>query len=115
MDSSTILMYGVGGTAVVGIITFLLSKFAGRSKDTKLLDVFKKDKKQEELQTKIKETTKEQEVIAKQIALAETSSNETKKKIKETLKKATIEIQETLKKDKISEIDAQIDSDWEDL
>lgn len=115
MGPTTILMYGLGGTALVGIITMLLTKFTGRSKKKKLLDMFKKDKQQEDLQKEIKEVTKEQEVIKKQLQLADTASKETKQKIKKTLQKAAVEIQDTLKKEKISEIDAQIDSDWEDL
>jgi galactokinase/mevalonate kinase-like predicted kinase len=115
MGPTTILMYGLGGTALVGIITMLLTKFSGRSKEKKLLDVFKKDKQQEILTTKIKEVSKEQEIIDKQLKASETSSKETKEKIKKTLQKAAVEIQNTLKQDKISEIDAQIDSDWEDL
>lgn len=115
MSASSIVLFGVGATALVGIITLISSKMASKSSGTKLLDVFKKDQKQEELQTNIKEVSKEQEVIVKQIELSQTASEETKEKIKKKLQQTAVEIQKTLKEDKISEIDKQIDSDWENL
>ena len=113
MGPSTIL-YGVVAVAGFGIITLIISKFTGSSKKN-LLRVFKKDKKQEELQKEIVNITKEQKVIADQIKASEHASKETRKKITEKLQKAAVEIQETLKKDNLSEIDNQIDEDWKDL
>lgn len=114
MGPETVL-YGLGGVAVVGALAIFLPKLMGRSKKSKLLDQFKKDAKQEKLQTEVKEITKEQKVIAAQVEASEHASEETKKVIQEKLQKAAVEIQETLKKDNLAAIDAQIDEDWEGL
>ena len=111
MGPETILI-GLGGVAVVGVLAIFLPKLFGRSKKGKLLDQFKKDAKQKELQNEVKEITKEQKVIAAQIEASEHASEETKTKIKEKLQKAAVEIQETLKEDNLSAIDSQIDEDW---
>jgi galactokinase/mevalonate kinase-like predicted kinase len=84
----------------------------GRSKKSKLLDQFKKDEKQKQLQEEVINITKEQKVIAAQLKASEHASEETKTKIKEKLQKAAVEIQETLKKDNLAAIDEQIDEDW---
>jgi cell division septation protein DedD len=109
------IMYGLGSVGVVGLLAIFLPKLLGRSNNKKLLDVFKKDQKQEQLQTEVKEITKEQQVIAAQIKASENASEETKKVIKQKLQKAAVEIQETLKQDNLSAIDSQIDEDWKDL
>ena len=114
MGPQTILM-GVGFVGIVGALAVFLPKLFGKSKKAKLLDQFKKDAKQEKLQTEIIETTKEQKVIAEQIKASEHASEETKVKIKEKLQKAAVEIQATLKEDNIAAIDDQIDEDWKDL
>ena len=58
MAISNIVLYGLGGTAIAGFLALVLPKLLGRSDDKKLLDVFKKDQKQEQLQTEVKEITK---------------------------------------------------------
>jgi hypothetical protein len=114
MGPETIL-FGVGGVALVGVLAIFLPKLMGKSKKTKLLDQFKKDAKQEKLQTEVKEITKEQKIIVAQIEAAEHASEATKVKIKEKLQKAAVEIQATLKEDNLVAIDDQIDEDWKDL
>lgn len=114
MGPETIL-YGVGAVGVVGALAIFLPKLLGRSKKSKLLDQFKKDEKQKQLQAEAENITKEQRVIAAQLKASEHASEETKKVITEKLQKATVEIQETLKKDNLAAIDAQIDEDWENL
>lgn len=114
MGPETIL-YAVGGVGIVGALAIFLPKLLGKSKKSKLLDQFKKDAKQEKLQTEIKEITKEQKVIAAQIEASEHASEETKVKIKEKLQKAAVEIQATLKEDNLAAIDEQIDEDWKDI
>lgn len=114
MGPETILI-GLGAVGVVGALALFLPKLMGRSKKTKILDQFKKDEKQKELQAEVKEISKEQKVIAAQIEASEHASEETKTKIKEKLQKAAVEIQETLKKDNLAAIDSQIDEDWESL
>lgn len=109
------ILYGVGAVGLVGALALFLPKLLGKSKKTKLLDQFKKDAKQEKLETEIKEITKEQKVIAEQIKASEHASEETKVKIKEKLQKAAVEIQATLKEDSLAAIDDQIDEDWKDL
>lgn len=114
MGPETIL-YGLGAVGVVGALALFLPKLLGRSNKSKLLDQFKKDAKQEKLQNEVKEITKEQKVIATQIKASENASEETKEKIKKKLQKAAVEIQETLKEDNLSAIDAQIDEDWKGI
>jgi len=115
MGPANIVVYGLGGVAAAGIIAFLFSKVFGRSKKSKLLDMFNKDAKQKDLQQDIKIVTKEQEVIAAQVKASEHASEEARAKIKKKLQKAAVEIQKTLKEDNLSAIDAQIDEDWKDL
>lgn len=115
MDVSSIAVLGLGGTGLIGVIYWLLTKIMGKHPKSKLLDIFKKKVVEEQEQEKIKEITKEQEIIIKQIEVAETSSEETKKKVKEKIKKAAVEIQAILKEDKISEIEKQIQEEWDDI
>ena len=114
MGPETIL-YGVGAVGVVGALAIFLPKLLGRSKKGKLLDQFKKDAKQKELQDEVENITKEQQVIAAQIKASENASEEAKQKTKEKLQKAAVEIQEILKEDNLSAIDDQIDEDWKGI
>jgi uncharacterized membrane protein YhiD involved in acid resistance len=109
------ILYGVGAAGIVGALSILLPKLLGKSNKSKILDQFKKDAKQEKLETEIKEITKEQKVIADQIKASEHASEETKTKIKQKLQKAAVEIQATLKEDNLAAIDDQIDEEWKDL
>jgi len=106
------ILYGVGAVGLVGALALFLPKLLGKSKKTKILDKFKKDKKQKELQEEVVNITKEQKVIAEQLKASEHASEETKEVIKKKLQKAATEIQETLKQDSLSAIDDQIDEDW---
>jgi gas vesicle protein len=109
------ILYGLGAVGIVGALALFLPKLFGRSNKSKILDTFKKDEKQKKLQDEVKNITKEQQVIAKQIEASEHASAETKEKIKKKLQKAAVEIQETLKQDSLSAIDEQIDDDWKDM
>jgi galactokinase/mevalonate kinase-like predicted kinase len=71
--------------------------------------------KQQVLKEDLEEVTKEQEVIAKQLKQAEQASEESKQKVKTIARKAAVEMNKVLKEDSIAKIDAQIDSDWDDL
>ena len=109
------IVYGLGAVGIVGALAIFLPKLLGRSNKSKILDEFKKNAKEEKLQTEIKEITKEQKVLAAQIEASEHASEETKAKVKEKLQKAAVEIQKTLKEDNLAAIDAQIDEDWKGL
>jgi len=115
MEIGSIAILSLGGAGLIGILTWLLTKFAGRSSGKKLLDIFKKKVTEDQEQEKIKEITKEQEIIVKQIEVAEMSSDTTKQKVKEVIKKASTDIQVILKEDKIIEIDKQINENWDDM
>ncbi|MBR9682657.1 MAG: hypothetical protein GOV02_03190 [Candidatus Aenigmarchaeota archaeon] len=114
MGPETIL-YGLGAIGIFGALALFLPKLLGKSKKNKILDKFKKDEKQKELQEESVVISKEQQVIAKQIKASDHASEETKKKIKKKLQKAAVEIQKTLKEDNIASIDEQIDEEWKDL
>lgn len=64
---------------------------------------------------KIDKLTEEQEVVKKKIEDRENLSNEARTQIVEIKKKASVEITEVLKKDKISGIQKEIDDEWKDL
>ena len=110
-----ILTYGLGSVAIFGGISILFNKFIGSDSKKAFLEKFKKDEKQKELQENIEHIDKEQQVIASQVRITEKSAAETQVKVKNILRKAAVEIQETLKQDSISEIDKQIDEDWKNL
>jgi hypothetical protein len=114
MGVDTILM-GLGGVGLVGVLAIFLPRLLGGSSKDKILNQFKKDQKQKRLQDEIVGITKEQKVIAAQIRASENASAETKEIIKKKLQKAAVEIQETLKEDRLSAIDDQIDEDWEGM
>ena len=105
---------GLGTVGVVGLLMLLMQKVTKKSKK----DIEKETRhtvKQEQTQEKIKIITKEQQVLSEQVEVAEQAADESKAKIKEIIKKASKEITETLKQDKIVTIDKQIEEDWEDL
>jgi len=115
MDAGNIVLYGLGAVALAGGLALFLPKILGGSSKKKLLDMFKKEQKQKELQEEIKAVTQEQKVIATQIKASENASEETKEKIKKNLQAAAVEIQKILKEDNLSAIDAQIEEDWGEL
>jgi len=115
MEAMSITTIALGGAGAIGIITWLLTKIVGRSSGTKILDIFKKKVTEEREQKVIHKITKEQEVITKQIEIAETSSEITKQKVKVKIQEVCEEIQIILKEDKIAEIDKQIEEEWKDI
>ena len=105
---------GLGSVGAVGLLMFLIQKFTGKNKK----DIEKETRhtvKQEQTQDKIKVITKEQQVLAKQVEVAESAAEESKLKVKDIIKKASKEITETLKQDSIVTIDKQIEEDWESI
>ena len=98
---------GCGGLA--GIIYYATTQF--RKKPGELI----KDLGQKRKQEKIIKITKKQEVIAKQIEVAEKASDESKKKVDKILKKAAVEVNQILKEDNLAKIDQTIEDEWEDL
>jgi len=115
MEIASIATLSLGGAGLIGIITWLFTKFVSKDPKIKLLDIFKKKVVEEQEQKKIYKITKEQEIISKQIEIAEMSSETTKQKVKDTIIKASKDIQIILKEDKIAEIDKQIEKDWEEI
>lgn len=115
MDISSIAVLSLGGTGIIGVLYWLLTKIVGRDPKTKILDVFRSKVIEDREQKVIHKITKEQEIITKQIEIAETSSESTKQKVKEKIQEASKEIQVILKEDKIAEIDKQIEEEWEDI
>ena len=109
-----IAVFGLGTVGIVSLVMMLVQKFLKKSK----ADIERETKhvvKQEQTEEKIKTITKEQEVLAKQVEVAESAAEDSKKKVKEIMKKASQEITETLKQDSIVKIDQQIEDDWSDL
>ena len=115
MEIASIATISLGATALIGVITLLLTKIVGKSSKTKLFDIFKKKVTEDQEQEKIKEISKEQEIIINQIKLADKFSEETKKKVREKVREAAKDIQKILNQDTISTINKQIDEDWEDI
>jgi hypothetical protein len=109
-----IAVYGLGGVGLAGGIMLLLQKFMSKDKKDYLKE-FKHETKQEKTQEKIKIVSKEQEVIAKQVKMAEGAAKESQEKVKKIMQVASKKIAETLKEDNILKIDQQIADDWGDL
>lgn len=74
-----------------------------------------KDLGQKRKEEKIKKLTKKQEVIARQVKMAEESSEKSKKKVDQILKKAVKDVNRVLKEDNLEKIDQTINEEWEDL
>jgi len=98
---------GCGGIA--GIAYYATTQF--RKKPGEVIKDLGQKRKQEE----IEKTTKKQQVIAKQIEIAEQASEESKQKVDKILKKAATEVNQILKEDNIAKIDQVIEEEWEDL
>ena len=107
-----IAVFGLGGAAIFGGAMLLFRRFTEKGGITRAaLHKAFQSKKQEE----IKEVTKKQEVLNKQLEMAEQASEDSKKRINEIAKKAAVEINQVLKEDSIAKIDEEIDKDWDDL
>lgn len=110
--SSKIAIIGLGSAAAFGMIMLLFRRFTegkGISREA-LHKVFQKDKQEE-----IKVTTKKQEILVKQLKLAEQTSIESRKEIDKIAKDAAVKINNILTESSISKISEEIDKDWEDL
>jgi len=111
---SNILIYGLGSVGVFGLLYFILNKVINSDKKN-LLNIFKHEQKQVDIEEDIKTITKEQEVIVKQIKASEQASEKSKTEVKKVLRESAVKIQEILKKDTIEAIDKDIDLDWDKL
>ena len=109
-----IAIIGLGSVGVLGGLMLLIQKFTGKSK-ADILKQFKHKVKQDRIQEDIKIVTKEQEILAKQVKMAEGAAAESQEKVKKIMQVASKKIAETLKEDSILKIDQQIDEDWNDL
>ena len=115
MEISSIALLGLGGAGLIGAIFLLLTKFFGRSSKDKLTDIIKSNFLKTKEQENIESVTKEQEIIIKQIKVAEVSSEETREKVKTIVREASKDIQIILNNSTIADIDKQIKEDWEDI
>jgi galactokinase/mevalonate kinase-like predicted kinase len=107
-----IAIIGLGGVAAFGGLMLLFRRFTegkGISREA-LHKVFQKEKQEE-----IKATTKKQEILVKQLKLAEQTSTESRKEIDKIAKDAAVKINKILAESSISKISEEIDKDWEDL
>jgi galactokinase/mevalonate kinase-like predicted kinase len=110
--SGKIAFYGLGGVALFSGVMLLVQKFMNKKSEEKEIS---HEAVEQNIEEKIKEISKEQEVIQKQLKQAETASTESKEKIKKIAQKAAVDINKVLKEDSIAKIDEQIDSDWDKL
>lgn len=115
LTSTSIITYGLGGVAVFGILAIILQKLASGSKVKDALKAFKKKEKQKQLKETVKTLSKEQEVINQQLQVAETSSEESKKKVQKIVQKAAVQVQRILQEEKIQVIDDEIEEGWSKL
>lgn len=111
MQASEIALYGLGGTAFFGILSFLFQKIASKTIDKPKVD----PEKQEEAVEHIKTLQKEQEVVDAQLAKARNSSKEAQQKVKTIIQKAAKEVQETLNEDSVKQINKHLDEGWDEL
>lgn len=98
---------GCGGLAA--LTYYATTQF--RKSPTELINDLGQKRKEE----KIKKLTRKQEVIARQVKMAEGSSEESKKKVDQILKKAVKDVNRVLKEDNLEKIDQTINDEWEDL
>ena len=104
------ILFGFGGCAFLGLIGFFLTSGKGsailNSVHQVIQDKFKKN---------IDKVESQQVVIKSNISNKEQIDIETKEKIKEIQKKASVEIQEVLKEKNLSKIAEEIDKEWENI
>lgn len=105
---------GLGSVGLVGAIMMLVQRFSGKGKKDIEQDIRHKIK-QEQTQQKIKEVSKEQKVLVKQVKMAEGAAQESQEKVKKIMQVASKKIAETLKEDNLLKIDQQIADDWDDI
>ena len=107
-------IFGLGTVGLVGAVMMLVQRFTGKGKKDYEREIRHKIK-QEQTQERIKEVSKEQKVLAKQVKMAEGAAAESQEKVKKIMQVASKKIAETLKEDNILKIDQQIEEDWSDL
>ena len=109
MEASSILMVIVGGGLFALVVGFFMT---GKSSDALkgITNLF--GKKQRE---KIDAIEEHQKTVAVNIKGKEKLAKESKEKIIEIRKKATVEILNVLKEENIEDIQAEIDEDWDEL
>lgn len=109
MNASSILMVIAGGGLFAVVVGFFMT---GKSGDAmaKLSKLFQKKQKE-----KIDAIEDHQKTVEVNIRGKEALSKESTEKIIEIRKGATKEILDVLKKESISDIQAEIDGDWDDI
>lgn len=114
LNPSTIFI-GLGSVGVFGLIYFIVNKFFSGSGSKKEFIESMMNKKIKEKREEIKNISKKEEIIVKQIRESEKQSEEVKKKIDEKFKQTAKEVEQILKENDLSKIDEQIDKEWDDL
>ena len=109
MNAVNILMFvGAGGLFALVVGFFMTGKSCDALKG--ITNLFWKKQKE-----KIDEIEKHQKTVAINIKGKEKLAEDSKKKIIEIRKKATVEILNVLKEENIEDIQAEIDEDWDEL
>jgi len=109
MAANTILTaIGVGG--VIAVIGFFITSGKGSSLLKTISNLFSKKQKE-----KIDEIEKHQKTVAINIKEKEKLAEDSKKKIIEIRKRATKEVMDVLKEERIEDIQKEMDEDWDDI
>jgi gas vesicle protein len=109
MAANTILTaIGIGGA--IAVVGFFITSGKGSKLLKAVSDIF--SKKQQE---KIDEIEKHQKTVAINIKEKEKLAEDSKKKIIEIRKRATKEIMDVLKEERIEDIQKEMDEDWDDI
>lgn len=104
------ILYAIGAGGVIAVIGFFLTSGKKSSILKSLAELF--SKKQEE---KIDEIESHQKTVEINIKEKEKLAEESKQKIMDIRKRATKEVMDVLKEERIEDIQKEIDEDWDDL
>jgi len=115
LGAAKIGIFGLGSVALFGGIMLLLKRFIQKDDQKKDIEVAKHEGKQEQIQDQIKEITKEQAVLVKQIEVSKKASQKSREKVEKIAQKAAVEMHKVLSHDDIVKTDKMIDDEWEDL
>ncbi len=115
LGAGNIAIYGLGAAGLIGVISMLLSKFAGKSAVEQAVAHSKHEEKQAALQNEIEGVTVKQKVLIDQIKVTEKAAEESKVRVDNIVKKASQEINAVLKEDNLVKIDQTIQDEWDDI
>lgn len=104
------ILLGFGGCATLGLIGFLLTSGKGSEILSRVHNTI-----QNKYKKKIDDIESQQVLVESGISDKEQIDVETKEKIKDIQKKASVEIQEVLKEKNLSRITEEIDNEWENI